>query len=384
MLAASRTLHRAGYQVAAASSTRLAAAQWSRSCAERIRAPDPRQHAAGFINALGEVLERRRYATVLAGTDSALLAISEGRARLEGLTRLGLPPPDAVERSLSREALEAAAKRAGLQPVEAVRCWHLDQGIAAAGQLGFPVVLKPAYGAQVTDGRVTKVPKARQVSDALALEEALPAFHGEFLVQRLVSGNVVSFAGVMADGALLGVACAIYRRTWPPHGGSVAFGRTVACPPGLEEKVSSLVGMLGWKGIFELELIESPSEGLVPIDFNPRPYGSMAVAARAGAPLAAIWCDWLLGRSSPQARARPGHPYRWEDGDLRHLAWQLRHGDARSAAAVLRTHRSVTHAHYQGSDPLPLLARGLYLCLEAFKRSLGARFFRHDHKPSSR
>jgi predicted ATP-grasp superfamily ATP-dependent carboligase len=135
----------------------------------------------------------------------------------------------------------------------------------------------------------------------------------------------------------------------------------VPSPPALEDMVERLLAVIGWEGIFELELIQSGPRHFVPIDFNPRPYGSMALATAAGVPLATIWCDWLLGRRPQPARARPGCRYRWEDGDLRHLAWQLRRRHYGAAVASLRPHRDVTHAHFKLTDPLPLLASGLYL-----------------------
>jgi carbamoylphosphate synthase large subunit len=48
--------------------------------------------------------------------------------------------------------------------------------------------------------------------------------------------------------------------------------------------VSELVGHLGWQGISELELLERRDRELLPIDFNPRVYGSLALANKAGAP----------------------------------------------------------------------------------------------------
>ena len=125
--------------------------------------------------------------------------------------------------------------------------------------------------------------------------------------------------------------------------------------------VQRLLTAIGWEGIFELELVQVGPEQFVPIDLNPRTYGSMALASAAGAPLATIWCDWLLGRSTSPARARPGGRYRWEDGDLRHLAWQVRHRHFRAAMSPLRPHRGVVHSHFKLTDPLPLLVNGLHL-----------------------
>jgi hypothetical protein len=113
--------------------------------------------------------------------------------------------------------------------------------------------------------------------------------------------------------------------------------------------------------MFELELIETATGALVPIDLNPRSYGSMALAVDAGANLPAIWCDWLLKRDPRPACAGVGRRYRWEDADLRHLIWQLRHGNVLAAVQALRPWRGVVHPHFRLSDPLPLLARVLWL-----------------------
>lgn len=368
ILAAIRALQRAGYDVAGASHTRLAAGQWSRSCRRRVQVADPRIDAELFVEQLRAELQRRPCDVLLAGSDTALLAISRRRERLRELTELGLPGPAVVERSLTRECLAEAAARTGMTPATSIRCDGIEQALAAASQLGFPLVLKSVHAATAGAHAVRAAPKGRIVRSASDLVEALPDFPGEQLLQRYVAGELISFAGVTATGRLLGCAVARYRRTWPPDGGSVSFGETIVPPPGLMEATRGLLADIGWEGIFELELIRTPAQesAFVPIDLNPRPYGSLALATAAGAPLAAIWCNWLLRREpgtmqGPPVCAQPGFSYRWEDGDLRHMWHELRGGRWRAALAPLRPHRGVTHAHFQSSDPLPLLARALYL-----------------------
>lgn len=361
MLAVSRSLRAAGYEVTATSSTALAAAKWSRSCSRRLHAANPRKDADMFVEVLHKELARRSYATLICGSDSALLAVSQAREALQPLTALGLPPQAVLTRALSRESLAQTAERAGLTPTLSIHCVGIEQALAAADELGFPVVLKSSAATSADDRATPGSPKSRIVTTAADLTKAAPAFGEGLLVQRWIPGDPISVGGVIAGGRILAAAVARYERMWPPEGGSVAFGETITPPPGLEDAVQRLLIAIGWEGIFELELIQARSGGFVPIDFNPRPYGSMAMAASAGVPLAAIWCDWLLGRNPRPAHARPGYRYRWEDGDLRHLIWQLRRGRVGSALRPLRPHRSVVHAHFQSSDPMPLLARGLYL-----------------------
>lgn len=376
VLAACRSLSRAGYRVGAASHTSLAPGQWSRSCDWRIRVPDPRRDAVGFLAQLREELMRRPYAALLPGSDGALLAISRDRAQLPAAALVGLPPHAVVERVLSRTHMSEAARAAGFAEIPSIRCSTVEDALAASRELGYPLALKSADAATADVDAVSGGAKGRLVrGDAELRREALD-FDGDLLLQAFIGGEPVSFAGVIGGGELLALATTRYVRMWPPDGGSVAFGETIATPPGLDVQVRDLLAALEWEGIFELELIRTgpAAHDFVPIDLNPRPYGSMALACAAGAPLAAIWCDWLLGRAahSPDpaahpARARPDMRYRWEDGDLRHFAWQLRRRRPGAALAAARPRHGVVHAHLQRRDPLPLLARIAYLA----KRTLG-------------
>jgi predicted ATP-grasp superfamily ATP-dependent carboligase len=361
MLAACRSLRAGGYQVGAAAFRRFAAAHGSRCCTHRMFIADPARDGQEFIDDLRRQLAAGRYAVLLAGSDRALLAISHWREQLEGLTLTGLPAPAAVARSFDREALTHAAAKVGFAPGESIRCDGPEEAIRAAHAVGFPAILKSVRTVELVDSTVKQAPASRSVAGESELVTALGDHFGEVLVQRTEPGRPFSFAGVIAGGRLLAVAMARYLRTWPPEAGNVAFAETIDPPADLQDGIRELMVEIGWEGMFELELIGDEEGEFLPIDLNPRPYGSLALAVRAGASLPAIWCDWLLGRDPKPARARAGVCYRWEDADLCHLAWQLRRGHLQAALDAARPHRGVVHAHFQLGDPLPLLMRGLYL-----------------------
>ena len=111
--------------------------------------------------------------------------------------------------------------------------------------------------------------------------------------------------------------------------------------------------------MFQLELVEG-RDGLASIDFNPRPYGSLALAVAAGANLPAILVDALLGRA-PAARvvARPGVRYRWEETEVLNALVALRAGRVGDAARIATPRRGTTHAFFRASDPAPLAARAV-------------------------
>jgi predicted ATP-grasp superfamily ATP-dependent carboligase len=230
-------------------------------------------------------------------------------------------------------------------------------------------VLKPVQSFFSVNGGLQQRSVAL-VADREELAATVPEFPSPFMVQRFEDAQFVSCTGVFADGQLLALSTSRVLRLWPPIAGMHAYSETVQVPDGLAERARELLESLGWQGIFQLQLLELPDR-LAVIDLNPRVFASILLDTDAGANLAAVWCDWLLGRDPAPVRARPAMRYRWEEGELCHFAWQLRHRRLRAAARVLLPHRRVTHSWFRASDPGPLLARGLNLVVarRAYRRA---------------
>jgi hypothetical protein len=317
--------------------------------------PDPMDDEAAFVAALQRTLGSGRYRVLVAGSDASLRAISRARDLLSGYAILGLPRDEVVERSLDKLALGAASSRHGLGSPPTIVCSGLAEVLAAARQLGFPVVVKPVQSVVESNGSRRHVGSA-SVGDAVMLRRAVRRFGNRCLVQRTELGRVVSFAGVFADHRLLGAALSRYWRTWHPEAGSAAFSETCEIPAALQDRVIGLLEDLGWEGLFELELIERDQGGWAAIDFNPRPYGSMALAIRAGANLPALWCEYLLGRDPAPTQAHAGMFYRWEEGEIRNVLTALRRRDLHTAAQIARVRDGVVHPLIEVRDPGPYLA----------------------------
>lgn len=366
-LAGCRSLHRAGYAVDALATSRPAAAHWSRFCGGRLTASDPREDEARFVDELRGIVRGTSYRLLVTGSDASLLAISRHRERLEPFVELGLPPSDVVERCLSKRALVRAAADAGLGSPETEVCRDEGEARAAARRFGYPVVLKPQSTVFGRNGRVRQRASSL-VGDDASLAASLPEYGNPCLVQRREEGAVLSFSGAAADGRLLAYGVSRYGRTWPPEGGAVSFAQTIPPPPGLRQKVGDLLAVLGWQGVFELEVIQREDTGFAAIDFNPRLFGSLELITTAGAPLIAAWCDWVLGRGRIEVQAQPGYHYRWEDAELRNLWRRLRGRQLRSAISVLRPRRRTTRSFFRVTDPAPLAARILLLVNHRLRR----------------
>lgn len=367
-LAGCRSLHRAGYAVDALASSRPAAAHWSRFCDRRMTVSDPKQDPDRFVAELRNIVRSTSYRLLVTGSDASLLAISRHREDFEPFVELGLPPAEVVERCVSKQALIRAAADAGLGSPETEVCANEGEARAAAGRFGYPVVLKPQ---RFVFGRIDGVRQRTSslVEDDASLAALLPGYGTPCLIQRREEGVVLSFSGVAADGRLLLYGVSRYGRTWPPEGGAVSFAQTIPPPPDLRQKVEDLLAVLGWQGVFELELIQRRDRGFAAIDFNPRLFGSLELIHRAGAPLTAAWCDWVLGTGQVEGEARPGYSYRWEDAELRNLWRRLRERQVRSALSVLRPRRRTTRSFFRITDPAPLVARILILVNHRLRRS---------------
>lgn len=366
VLATCRGLAAAGYRVSTVAEERFALGHWSRFSKERIMLTGPRTEPEGYVERLSQVLRGGEYDLVMPGTELSLLPISERRDLIEPYARLGLPDHEVVLRALDKPLLQTQAAAVGLTPPKSVLCSSAEEALATASELKFPVIVKPTRSVTWTASRMRQQ-IAQVVGDMPALEAAIATVGGPLTLQEYLSGtNIVSCAGVRVDGLLLGLTFARYSRTYPPQVGSAALATTVAPPRTLIRQIEELLELIGWHGIFELELLELGENRFGAIDFNPRPFGWMALAVGAGANLPALWCDHILRqRSVSPDGARVGIHYRWEDGDLRNALVQLRQARIRSTVAVLRPHRRVVHAHFRIDDPAPLVARMLSMARKA-------------------
>jgi predicted ATP-grasp superfamily ATP-dependent carboligase len=359
-LGACRSLSSAGFLVAGVASKHPAPGHWSRSCSERFALVDPQVDPGRYVEGLESIVSRGGYEVLVPGSDASLLAASERRASLEGHVRLGLPPDDVVRQALDKRTLLAVAAEAGLECPETVICSNRQMAVEAARELGFPVIVKPRSTVFHDRGELVQAGSLR-AEDHNSLERSVRVVGRPFLVQRAEAGDQYSVGGVIVEGKLIATAVSRYIRTWPVTAGRAAFSETVTPPNGLADRVEHLLRGLSWQGMFELELILRPDGTFAAIDINPRLYGSIVLADSAGAPIPAVWCDWLLGRKPAAVTARSGLRYRWEDADARHGLWQIRHGHVRRGLRVLRPRRRVVHAHARLTDPGPLLARFILL-----------------------
>jgi predicted ATP-grasp superfamily ATP-dependent carboligase len=351
-LAAARALRAAGFEVWVATPRAGTYAALSRAVAGRIRVPDPSTDPPAFVGALVTAAQHLGAVAVLPAGEPAALALAGRTADFPPETAVGAVSPEIVERATDKLALLHLAAAAGLAVPQSVRVTRgqLEQDGEA---IQFPVLLKPRWSETRVRAGLEYV-MARRVRSKDELKKKLERLPGdEWIIQRHVPGRLGALCGVAWEGELV---CAVHQvalRTYP-HDGPSAYAVTVAADLGLEEKVGRLLRLMNWSGIFQAQFIHAGPERYL-IDFNPRTYGSLALAVGAGTNLPAIWVDLLLGRAPVIDAYRLDVGYRSEERDIRALLTALAHGRFAAASEVLIPRRGTVHAVFSLRDPLPIL-----------------------------
>jgi predicted ATP-grasp superfamily ATP-dependent carboligase len=218
------------------------------------------------------------------------------------------------------------------------------------------VILKPLRTRiELGDTRLAYF-KARRLASADELRAALAELpSADWVVQPYLPGKLSALAGVAWEGRLVCAVHQVSHRIWPPDIGYSTYAETVEADLELETRIGRLLEAIGWSGLFQVQFLGDHAGRRFLIDFNPRAYGSLALAVRAGANLPAVWAALVLGGRPAASRYRPGVRYRLEHNDVRAVLQGLREGDIAGTLAALRPRRRTAHAIFSARDPRPVL-----------------------------
>lgn len=350
-LAAVRALRVAGYApwLAVSEPGTYAARSWATT--GTVSVPDPGSDREGFVCKLAAAGARLSVSAVLPSAEIHLLTLAGREADFAGVT-LGVPSRERVERATDKRSLPELARAAGLCTPPTAKV-VLGEGRTTLGTFDFPAIVKPRHNRSVTQ---VSSGFSHYVSSVEEAEEALEALPGEEgLVQPYIPGPLVSIAGVSWEGELVCAAHQLSSRIWPVPAGVSSYAETIPPNAELELGVGRLLRYIGWSGIFQAQFVRSPDGEHYLIDFNPRIYGSLALAVAAGLNLPGVWVDLLLGRRPDVGVYRVGVRYRHEEKDTLALARMLAEGERRRALRGLMPRRGTTHAVFSLHDPMPLL-----------------------------
>jgi predicted ATP-grasp superfamily ATP-dependent carboligase len=368
VLAAARSLSRAGWRVGLCSNNRYSIAGASRAVdlVHRLGC-DPRDSGA-VVETIKRTIADDAYDVVFPADESLLLALSERRNELDAV--FPFAPHDVLLQVLDRYELARLAQAAGLGTPTTQLCTRE----ALDGLPNYAVVKSRRYlmvpGAAGV-GRVEALVGTPEEVRRWVAEIELAG--GEAVVQELVSGQLGSLTILMApDGSVIAKEQQQAERLWPPEAGVSVRARTCGLDRDLCQKAVAMLRNVGWHGLVQLQFIVPPSGEPQLIDFNPRYYGSLALAIAAGTDLPALWAELAADRETAQTVARPHLRYHWLGGDLRRAARERRGYLVGDLTSCLAFSIGAVHPAWSWHDPLPALLSGwLVVARRSRRRSPG-------------
>ncbi len=231
-----------------------------------------------------------------------------------------------------------------------------DEAARGAFPAALPAIVKCARSEVPVNGgfQASRTRRVATREQAIAALERLPGRRG--LVQPHSPGSLSSLAGVFWDGEIVAAVQQKAVRTWPVGAGQMAYAVSVAPDGAFAGRVAELLRLLGWRGMFQIQFLETAECRLL-IDLNPRVYGSLSLALAAGRNLPAVWADLITGREAAPADYVAGVSFRNEMLDaFALLAAARREGPAALARQLAAPAGS--HAYFEAGDAMPLLALG--------------------------
>lgn len=234
-------------------------------------------------NAIADVAREHKADGIWPGAEAGVIAVAEACAML-GLPG---PTPESALCMRSKLAMREALSKAGVPDVPFRSASDVEDAVAAAEELGVPVIVKPADG-NASKG-VQQVDHIADVSLAFARASKMSA-SGTVLIEAFIPGEEFNVDGLVHDGVFyLG---GITGKDLSPLPYRYDLG--IWMPPLVDKETSDLIGstvehavsaigytrgtvhvevMLSPEGPRVVEMAGRPGGGRIPTDLIPRTYG---------------------------------------------------------------------------------------------------------------
>jgi predicted ATP-grasp superfamily ATP-dependent carboligase len=364
-----RSLARAGVPYQCYSHLRWPVGRVSRFAGPVKPAPSP-ERVDEFVEWLDAEHRRGAFQFVAPTSDYVSFACAEAAERIPGFVGVGTPS-EAIRRCLFKDRFAAAMEAVGFPVPESATPTTLDEALAAAEKLGYPVLLKPRShaGIGIARGRVATSPDSlrelftpyqigRGRSLAIAHDPglALPMLQRYHPPERT---TVISLSGCLdRDGEPVSLSACAKHGQWPRRLGTGTIFEPHPLPAFTESAIAAVKALLE-RGIFELEVLVDRETGEHwAIDLNPRAFGQISLDVALGHDLPVLWYRDMSGCDVTAAPPRRRPPEYWQQAVPVHTATLLRvlRGPGRLAAAkeaIARAARPHVGAVYDHRDPAP-------------------------------
>ena len=191
------------------------------------------------------------------------------------------PRGPAAELALDKVIQIAAARKAGFDVLPTTVVRTVGELRERVGEL--PLMLRPSGAVLPQNGRLRK---GRNWICATyeELERAVSEWAGAWplLVQPFSAGHGEGVFGLAAADGVQGWSAHRRLRMMNPHGSGSSACVSQPVTSEIKDVVERFIQQIGWRGLFMVELLRDPAGKLWFVEFNGRPWGSLALARRQG------------------------------------------------------------------------------------------------------
>jgi predicted ATP-grasp superfamily ATP-dependent carboligase len=255
----------------------------SRYCYRRFRSR-PWYDIGPFLAELRSLVEGGRYDVIYICSEEILSLLPRVVQNSDAWRGLVLPRPDALARVFSKNTVLRRMIEAGVAVPRTRFPQDESDVLAAARELGFPVVVKGEKGGASWNVRVVHRPE-QLLAAYREIVERERGYQGRPALQEFIPGPTYLAGGVFQDGRTLRLCAHRMLLMNPPRGGATVKAVTER-PPALVDLTLRAFEALDWTGLAEIDLIRDTRDGQFKfLEINPRVWASIGLARRAGVDL---------------------------------------------------------------------------------------------------
>jgi predicted ATP-grasp superfamily ATP-dependent carboligase len=314
-LATARALGRAGVRVTVLAERGTAPALHSRFTTVRGVYRSPLEDPAGCVDDIIAAAQAcKEKPVIFSMSDATMLLLSRNRERILAVALVPLPSVDSLECAANKEKTEVLAQSL-----------HIAT-IPHATFSKFPVVVKPIHSAVWVRGVGARGTASFAFSRS-DVEERIDAVQSEMreapLIQEYIQGEELGFEAICENGRVIASLAHRRIRSLSPTGGAAVVKETIDAPPMIRKASEELLKALSWTGVAMLEFKRDRTTGVYYLlEINPRFWGSLPLAIRAGLPFPRLYMALAHG---DRATLTAGYTYtrglatQHFLGDLKHL-----------------------------------------------------------------
>lgn len=367
VLAAVRSLGRAGHTIVLANAAKNPYRFSSRYVNEACQVRSPQNSPDGFIDDLLNLVSRESFDVLLPFSHDVVLPVSY---RKQELTRyLPVPFPDYPVLYKVHDKLETVRVAQQLGLGTPVTFWPADRDalIREKDLIPFPCLVKARQGCGI--GKTLRY--ARNFDELLAGYDEIAGQASnppvtDFtrpIIQEYIPGPIYDGLFLYREGEIRAGVAQARTITYPADGGVGAVNTTIRNPE-LLDFGKRLLDAIGWHGPAQVEVKYDTRDGKYKLlEINPKFWGTLACSLAAGVDFARMGAEMAYhGDVTPQFDYRVGVAYHWRFPEetyvfLQQPSWQRLRG-------MIIPENSDTYYDWDWKDPLPDLLRAFYMVSE--------------------